>query len=140
MMPAVSAICPIEKISRMKKSTKILLAINVGLVLLIGFSIYRILDRRQHRDTAETERQFAVAVSRLTKSEIGDQRVEVFVKALKAINPGQAPAEVKLALQEYTAAWEQTLAAVKAGQPAETHDAAIAAAKEKLMASFRKYE
>ena len=67
-------------------------------------------------------------------------RVETFVRALKAVNPGYAPQEVKQALQEYIAALNQSLTALKAGRDTREFDPAIAKAREKLLAAVQKYD
>jgi hypothetical protein len=70
----------------------------------------------------------------------GVQRVETFVHALQKIEPGYAPVEVKTALHDYTAALEQSLEALKAGRDTAQYDPAIAEARERLLASVKKYD
>jgi hypothetical protein len=66
--------------------------------------------------------------------------VETFVRALRAIDPGYAPAEIKQALQDYIAALDQSLAALKAGEDTTQYDLPIAKARERLLASVQKYD
>ena len=69
----------------------------------------------------------------------GIPRAEVLVRRLKALDPGLAPAEVKQALRDYTAALAGSLEAMKAGRETTQYDASAADAKQRLANCFRKY-
>jgi hypothetical protein len=63
----------------------------------------------------------------------GITRAEEFVRRLKAIDTGRAPAEVKHALAEYAAAMEQALVALKAGQDTAPFDRRIGERRQSLI-------
>jgi hypothetical protein len=122
------------------KSKSVQILVLVASLILGAFSIHGFIDLVRQTHTRALEREFAAAVNKLEKSPPGVERAETFVRNLKAISPGYAPPEVKQALQEYVVALEQSLAALKAGQDTTRYDAAIAKAREKLLASVKKYD
>jgi hypothetical protein len=107
----------------------------MGVVSINGF---RDLVRQTH--TRALVREFGVAVKRLESSPPGVEGAETFVSALKKIDPGYAPPEVRKALQDYIAAFQQSLDALKAGRDTAQYDPAIAEARERLIQSVRKYD
>ena len=119
-------------------------SVQVGfLVLSLLFGVYSVygfvgLVRQTH--TRALEREFAAALKQLEKSPPGIGRAETFVSTLRKIDPGYAPAEVKNALHDYIAAFQQSLDALKAGRDTAQFDPAIAEARERLIASVRKYD
>lgn len=122
------------------KKRSLQLLVLIASLILGALSIHGFIGLVRQTHTRALEREFAAAVKELEKSPPGVERAETFVRNLKAINPGYAPPEVKQALQEYIVAFEQSLAALKAGQDTTRSDAAIAKAREKLLASVKKYD
>jgi hypothetical protein len=121
-----------------QKSVQLLVALAA-----IAFSVFCVRDfigmvRRTH--ARAVQREFVAAVQRLQDSPPGVERVDNFVRGLKAIDPSYAPEDVKVALRDYTEALDQSLNALKAGRDAAIYDPAIAHAKEKLIESIAKYD
>jgi len=93
------------------------------------------LGRQAH--TRALVRELAAANKQLEKSPPGVERAEAYVRSLKKIDPGWAPEEVKTALNDYIAALQAGLDALKAGRDTTQYDPAIAKAKERLVASLK---
>lgn len=109
-------------------------------ILLGVYSVYGFIGLVRQTHTRALEREVAAAAGQLEKSPPGVERAESFVRALKKIDPGYAPPEVKKALQDYIAALQQSLDALKAGRDTAQFDPAIAEARERLIAAVRKYD
>jgi len=120
-----------------RKSAQIYLCIFS--VCFCVYSIYGFVDLVHQSHARAIGRDFGRASEELQKSPPGMERVEVFVKRLKEINPGYAPAEVKQALSDYISATEQGLDAIKAGRDSHQYDAAMADARERLIAGVKKH-
>jgi len=108
----------------------------------VGFSVYCIMDfasmaRNSH--TQQLLREMNAINSNIQKLPPGIPRGEEFLRRLKTLDPGLAPAEVKQALHDYTAAAEDSLQAVKAGRDAAQFETAMAEAKQRLADCFSKY-
>jgi hypothetical protein len=71
----------------------------------------------RQRDTRSISAQLSAAVAQIKKGPQGVDGVEAFVAALKRIDPGNAPEEVKLALRDYILASEQNLQEWRSGHP-----------------------
>ena len=106
-------------------------------VLFSAYCLYGFIGLIHQTHTRAVEREFSAAVDELQKSPPGIERAEVFLKRLKAIDPGYAPAAVKQALRDYISAMEQELDALKAGQDTKRYDAAVADAKQRLIACVK---
>jgi hypothetical protein len=106
-------------------------------VLLGIYSIHGIVSLGRQTHTRAVERELVAAADQLEKSPPGIHRAETFVRALKKIDPGQAPDKVRTALADYIAVLEQGLDALKAGRDTTQYDADIAKAKERLMDALK---
>jgi hypothetical protein len=106
-------------------------------VLLGVYSIYGFVNLGRQAHTRALERELAAANKQLEKSPPGVERAETYVQALKKIRPGWAPDEVKTALNDYIAALQEGLEALKAGRDTTQYDPAIAKARERLIASLK---
>jgi len=120
------------------KRKSVQIAFCIFSVVFSIYCIYGFVDLVRQTHTRAVARDFSAAVDELQKSPPGIQRAEVFLKRLKAIDPGYAPAEVKQALHDYISAQEQGLEALKAGRDTKQYDAAVADAKQRLIACVRK--
>lgn len=107
-------------------------------ILLGAWSIYGIAGLARESHTRALKQNLSAAMDELEKSPPGIQRAEAFLKKLRAIDPGYAPAEVKQALHDYISALEQALNAWKAGQTTERYDVDIEAAKKRLIDGLQK--
>jgi hypothetical protein len=92
----------------------------------------------RQRDTRSISAQLSAAVAQIKKGPQGVDGVEAFVAALKRIDPGHAPEEVKLALRDYILASEQSLQERKSGHPTAQVDDNMARTQEKLIRSLKK--
>ena len=128
------------KLKELSKRKSVQAAFGVFSIVLAVYSIHGFIGLVRQTHTRALEREFAAAVNRLEKSPPGIERAETFVSTLKKIDPGYAPPDVKTALQDYIAAFQQSLDALKAGRDTAQYDPAIAEARERLIASVRKYD
>ncbi len=111
-------------------------------VAVVCFSVYCILDfasiaRNNHAQGLL--RDMNAIMTDVEKLPPGTPRAEELVRRLKGLDPGLAPAEVKQALRDYTAALESSVVAMKAGRDTTPYDAPMADAKRKLADCFQKY-
>lgn len=116
------------------------IALIIFSLLLGAYTVCGLMNLVHQRDTREVTHDVNAAVDELQKSPPGVERAEVFVKRLKAIDPGYAPAEVKQALNNYILATEQGLNALKAGQDNRQTDDAMAEARDRLIESLKKWD
>jgi hypothetical protein len=92
----------------------------------------------RERDMREIHSQLSAAVAKIKSGPQGVEGAEAFVAALKRINPGHAPEEVKLALRDYILASEQSLQEWRSGHPTAQVDDNMARAQEKLVRSLKR--
>jgi hypothetical protein len=107
----------------------------------VCFSVYCVLDfasMARNNHTRGVLSDMNAVMDRAQKLPPGIPRAEELVRGLKALDPGLAPAEVKEALRDYTAALEGSLDAMKAGHDTTPYDAPMADAKQRLADCFRK--
>jgi hypothetical protein len=121
-----------------KKSVQLVIAI--ASIAFAAFCVHDFIGMVHQTHARAVQQNFAVAVERLQNSSPGVERVETFVRDLKAIDTAYAPADVKSALRDYTEAFEQSLDALKAGRDTTLYGPVIAHAKEQLIAAVAKYE
>jgi len=109
---------------------------------VLCFSVYCIRDFASMARNSHTQ-QLLSEMNAIAKDQEklppGMPRAEQFLRRVKALEPGLAPAEVKQALRDYTAALEGSLEAMKAGRETTQYDAAMADAKQRLAECFQKY-
>ena len=86
------------------------------------------------------QRDLAAATEKLNRSPPGIERAEAFVEALKRIDPGYAPADVKQAWAEYIAALDRGLVRLRAGTDSELSGVEIARAMNKLHERVQIYD
>ena len=122
------------------KRKSVQVTIGVFSIVLAVSSVHGFIGLVRQTHTRALEREFAAAMNQWEKSAPGVERAQTFVNTLKKIDPGYAPAEVKKALQDYIAALQQSLDALKAGRDTAQFDPAIAEARERLIASVKKYD
>jgi hypothetical protein len=115
------------------------IASTVFAIALTVYSIRGFIDLVRETHTRAVGQEFAAAVRKLEKSPPGIERVEVFLSTLKKIDPGYSPPEIKKALQDYITAFQHSLDALKEGRDPAQYDPAIADARNRLVASIRKY-
>ena len=111
-------------------------------IAAVCFCIYCVVDFASMARNSHTQRLLSdmnAIMNDQEKLSPGIPRAEQFLRRVKALDPGLAPAEVKQALQDYTAALEDSLEAMKAGRETTQYDAAMADAKLRLANCFRKY-
>lgn len=108
-------------------------AFCVACLLMIAWSIYGFIGLVHQAHTRSIAKDFAAANAELQTSPPGLERTETFLKRVKAIDTSYAPAAVKHALQDYISAFDQSLAALKAGHDTTQFDPAIADAKRRLI-------
>jgi hypothetical protein len=113
----------------------------VGMVLLIfvnAFMCWWCLGTLIHaRETRSIANQLDAAVTQLQKGPQGAESAERFLAALKQIDAGYAPSQVKVALRDYITATERDLLELKAGRRATQADEDMARAQENLIQSLR---
>jgi hypothetical protein len=121
-----------------RKSTQLLAAI-VSVVMLpvliwawIGFI------RQTH--ARNVAREWGVAVEQAEKLPPGMGRAEDMLSRFKRINLGYAPDELKQAIHDYIAAFQQSLDAMKAGQDTSVPDRAMEEAKLRMVSAIKKYD
>jgi hypothetical protein len=122
----------------MRKLLYALMAVGV-----IAYAVYCVQDfaamaRKSH--TRQLARELVSIADATNKMEPGIPRAEEFLRRVKAIDPGLAPAEVKQALHDYTAALEGALNAMKASRDASQYDLPMEQAHKRLGELFRKYQ
>jgi hypothetical protein len=127
-------------IKQLSKRKGFQIAFLIFSVAMGVYSFHGFVDLVRQRDTHDIMREFGAAVDELQKSPPGIERAEIFLKRLKAIDPGHAPAEVKQALHDYISAMEQGIDAMKAGQDSSQYDEKIAEARERLITQEKKWE
>lgn len=114
-------------------------------LLLIGsiaFAVYCIRDFASMARNSHTQallHDMNRIMEDVSKLPPGIPRGEELLRRVKALDPGLAPVEVKHALQDYTAAMEGSLQAMKAGRDTTPYDAPMAAPKQRLADCFRKF-
>jgi hypothetical protein len=121
-----------------RKSVRI--GLGVGIILFNACMVYAWVEFVHQTHTRAIERDFARAVEQWEQAPPGVERVEKFVQALKKIDPGYAPAEVKSALRDYTSALEQSLGALRSGRDTSQYEKAMEEARQRLLASVKKYD
>jgi hypothetical protein len=126
-------------LNELSKRKSVQIALCVCSVLFSAYCIRGFVDLVRQTHTRYVMREFSAAVDELQKSPPGFHRAEVFLKKVKAIDPGYAPADVKEALHDYVSAMEYGIVAAKSGQDATQYDPAIADAKQRLISSAKKY-
>lgn len=104
------------------------------------YSFFGLRDLARQTHTRAVEKEFSAAVAEMQKSPQGLERAETFLKRLKSIDPGLSPPEVKAAMKDYISALENALDAAKAGRSTEHYDEAMADARERLLAAFKKWD
>lgn len=111
-------------------------------VAAVCFSAYCMRDFASMARNSHTQ-QLLQEMNTITKDQEklppGIPRAEEFLRRVKALDPGLAPAEVKQALRDYIAALEGSLQALKSGRDTTQYDASMADAKQRLADCFRKY-
>jgi hypothetical protein len=111
------------------------------LVLVIigcAYTVWLLASLVRWRDTRDISSQLSAAVDQIKKGPQGVEGAEAFVGALKRIDPGHAPGEVKLALRDYITASEQNLQEWRSGHPTAQVDDNMARAQEKLLRSLER--
>ena len=114
----------------------------VAVVASVCFSVYCILDfasMARNNHTQGLLHDMNAIMKDMEKLPPGIPRGEEFLRRVKALDAGLAPAECKQALRDYTAALEGSLEAMKAGRETTQYDAAMADAKQRLADCFQKY-
>ena len=112
-----------------------------GLSLLLGaYSIHGFVGLVHQTHTRYVEHDFIAAMHQLQQSPAGIERVETFIKQLKAIDTDYAPDDVKRGLHDYISSLQQSVEALQAGRDTRPYDKAIADSKERLIAACKKYE
>jgi hypothetical protein len=120
-----------------RKSARI--GFSIFCILFSAWTIHGFIDLIHQTHTRGVQEKFSAAVDELQKSPPGIERAEVFLKRLKAIDPGYAPREVKSALHDYISAMEQGMEALKSGRDTAQYDAAVADARQRLITAIKKY-
>jgi len=92
----------------------------------------------RERDMRGIHSQLSAAVAKTKSGPQGVEGAEAFVAALRRIDPGHAPEDVKLALRDYILASEQNLQEWRSGHPTAQVDDDMARAQEKLVRSLKK--
>src|SRR4051812_11633239 len=113
-------------LNELSKRKSFQIAYGIFSIAFAAYCIHGFIGLVRQAHTRALEREFAAAVNRLEKSPPGIDRAETFVSTLKKIDPGYAPPEVKKALHDYIAAFQQSLDALRAGRDTSQYDPAIA--------------
>jgi hypothetical protein len=111
------------------------------LVLIIigcAYTVWLLASLVRWRDTRDISSQLNAAVAQTKKGPQGVEGAEAYVAALKRIDPGHAPKEVKIALRDYITASEQNLQEWRSGHPTAQVDDNMARAQEKLLRTIEK--
>jgi hypothetical protein len=120
------------------KSKKFLAGVVI-LTIFNAFLCWWCLRTLTHgRDTRSIASQLDAAVAQIQKGPQGAEGAERFVAALKRIDTGYAPAEVKAALRDYITTAEQDLLEFKAGHRTTQADDKMARAQENLVQLLRR--
>lgn len=109
-------------------------------IFLAIYSIHGFVDLTRQANTRTVADKMAKAFRELENSRPSQERAERFLKRLKEIDPGYAPAELKQALQDYIHALEKGMTAIKAGEDSVDYASQMADAKERLIKCVRKYD
>lgn len=116
------------------------IALCICAVLFNAYCIWGFRDMARKAHMRQVIEEVSAASAASQKLPPGIERAEMFMSKIKAIRTGYAPAEFKQALQDYISAFEQSLAAAKAGQDTTKLDANIAEAKQRIAECYRKYK
>jgi len=127
-------------VDQLLKRKPVRIAVVSASILFSAWCIHGFIDMVRQTHTRAVQREFSAAVDELEKNPPGIERAQAFLKRLKAIDPGYAPAEVKTALRDYISAMEEGTEAIQAGRDTSKYDAAAAEARERLIAGIKKYD
>ena len=128
------------KLNELLKHKPARIAFGVVCILFSAYCIHGFVDLVHQTHARAVMREYVAAFKESQKTPPGIERAEFFVKRLKAIDPGYAPADVKDALHDYINAIEQGLDALKAGRDTKPYDDAMANAKERLVECAKKWD
>ncbi len=112
------------------------------LIAATAFGIYSVIGigKVGHQVEARNiEEDVGKAVEQLNNSQVGTQRLEVFIQKLKAVNTSTAPIDLKQALDDYIDSLQNALDAYKSGQSVTNYDQQIAEKKEVFSKILKKY-
>jgi len=127
-------------LNKLFKRKSVQVAFLIGSILLCVTSIRGFIDMTRQTHTRAVQREFSKAVDELEKSPPGNERAQVFLKRLKAIDPGYASVEVKTALHDYVSSMEKGLDALNSGTNTAAYDAAIADARQRFITAIKKFD
>jgi len=114
----------------------------VGLLLLVYYSAGGGLDFRSIAGQSPARRvirECMAATEALGNSPTGFDRVDEFIRRVRAIDTDGAPQDLVQALHEHIDALEQSLKAGREGKNTKQLDMQVAAAKERFATEVRKY-
>ena len=109
-------------------------------MLLIAYSSYCWVSIAHTVRARHVSRDLYAVVDQVDHQPPSIERASEFVQKLHTIDTAYAPAEVRQALSDYTAACEQSLAAWKASGDTTTYDQKIREQSLRLKAALKKYE
>jgi hypothetical protein len=114
--------------------------VGVGAIIFCTYCILDFIDMTRQKSTQDLKRNLVAVTSGLEETPAGMPRAVEFIRRIKAVDASHAPAEVQQALQNYIAALEDALDAMKAGRDSSPYNKPMAEAKEHLRQALAKLE
>jgi len=121
-----------------RKSTRIVLGI-VPVVMLPLF-IWLWIDFIHQTHARAVAREWSSAIQQAEKLPPGMGRAEDMLSRFRRIDLGYSPADLKQAINDYIAAFQQSIDGAKAGRNTSTPDRAMEEARSRMVAAMKKYE
>ena len=118
-----------------RKSTQVLAGI-----LLLPLSIWLWVGFVRQTHARAVAREWGAAIEQSEKLPLGMGRAEDMLSRFKHIDLGYSPDDLKQAIHDYIAAFQQSLDAAKAGQDISVPDKAMEEAKLRMVSAMKKYD
>jgi hypothetical protein len=121
-----------------RKSTKVLLRILS--VVMLPFSIWLWIGFIHRTHARAVAREWGAAIEQSERLPAGMGRAEDMLSRFKRIDLGYAPNDLKQAIHDYIAAFQQSLDAAKAGKDTSASDKAMEEARLRMVSTIKKYD
>src|SRR5688572_3749375 len=119
----------------MSKRVRIVLV----LVVVLASVLVGVRGIVRHYHAGQVIRECMAATDALQKSPPGFERVDEFIRRIRAIDTRGAPDDLVAALHEHIDLLDQSIQAVREGKDHQQLDKQVAAAKERFATKVKKY-
>jgi hypothetical protein len=121
-----------------RKSVKALAAVFP--VVMLPLFIWLWIDFVHQTHARAVAREWGAAIKQSEKLPPGIGRAEDMLSRFKRIDLGYAPDDVKQAIHDYIAAFQQSVDAAKAGKDTSIPDKAMEEARLRMVSAIKRYE